>query len=75
MGNSRKVEPHLNLAIFVASGLSWTTISDYVQLYDGDRKTLMESLERIQRTPAEILETVTDEDEQPLKFSERAVVA
>ena len=32
--------------------------SDYIQLYDGDRKTLLESLERIQRTAAEILEAV-----------------
>jgi hypothetical protein len=30
-------------------------------LYDGDKKTLMQSLERIQRTAAEILEAVTDE--------------
>jgi len=38
-----------------------TASSDYIQLYDGDRKTLMASLERIQRTAAEILEGVTDE--------------
>jgi antirestriction protein ArdC len=38
-----------------------TASSDYIQLYDGDKKTLMESLERIQRTAAEILEGVTDE--------------
>lgn len=38
-----------------------TASSDYIQLYDGDRKTLMASLERIQRTAAEILEAVTEE--------------
>ena len=35
--------------------------SDYIQLYDGDKKTLMASLERIQRTAAEILGAVTAE--------------
>jgi len=38
-----------------------TASSDYIQLYDGDRKTLMRSLERIQRTAAEILGAVTDD--------------
>ncbi len=38
-----------------------TASSDYIQLYDGDKKTLIASLERIQRTAAEILEAVTDE--------------
>jgi len=34
--------------------------SDYIQLYNGDKATLMQSLERIQKTAAEILEAVTD---------------
>ena len=38
-----------------------TASSDYIQLYDGDRKTLIASLERIQRTAGETLEAVTDE--------------
>jgi antirestriction protein ArdC len=38
-----------------------TASSDYIQLYDGNKKTLMASLERIQRTAAEILEAVTDD--------------
>jgi len=38
-----------------------TASSDYIQLYDGDKKTLMQSLERIQRTAAEILEAVVDD--------------
>jgi hypothetical protein len=29
--------------------------SDYIQLYDGDKKTLLQSLERIRGTAAEIL--------------------
>lgn len=41
-----------------------TASSDYIQLYDGDKKTLMQSLERIQRTAAEILEAVTAEDRE-----------
>jgi len=39
-----------------------TASSDYIQLYDGDKKTLMQSLERIQRTAAEILEAVADDE-------------
>ena len=35
--------------------------SDYIQLYNGDKKMLMGSLERIQRTAGEILEAVMDE--------------
>lgn len=38
-----------------------TASSDYIQLYDGNKKTLLASLERIQRTAAEILEGVTGE--------------
>ena len=41
-----------------------TASSDYIRLYDGDTKTLMQSLERIQRTAAEILEAVTAEDKE-----------
>lgn len=38
-----------------------TASSDYIQLYDGDKKTLMASLERIQRTAGEILEAVAED--------------
>jgi len=38
-----------------------TASSDYIQLYNGDKKTLIASLERIQRTAAEILGAVMDE--------------
>jgi len=38
-----------------------TTSSDYIQLYDGDKKTLMQW---IQRTAAEILEAVTTEGKE-----------
>ena len=37
--------------------------SDYIQLYDGDKKTLLESLERIKRTAAGILGVITEEGE------------
>lgn len=37
--------------------------SDYIQLYNGDKKTLLQSLERIQRTAAEILGAITIERE------------
>jgi len=39
--------------------------SDYIQLYNGDKETLMQSLERIQRTAAEILEAVMDRETEP----------
>jgi hypothetical protein len=39
-----------------------TASSDYIRLYDGDKKTLMASLERIQRTAAEILEGVMGDE-------------
>ncbi len=39
-----------------------TASSDYIQLYNGDKKTLMHSLERIQRAAGEILEAVADEE-------------
>ena len=38
-----------------------TASSDYIQLYDGNKKTLLASLERIQRTAAEVLEGVTND--------------
>jgi antirestriction protein ArdC len=39
-----------------------TANSDYIQLYNGDKKTLLQSLERIQRTAAEILEAVMGDE-------------
>lgn len=38
-----------------------TASSDYIQPYNGDKKTLMASLGRIQKTAGEILEAVTDD--------------
>jgi antirestriction protein ArdC len=38
-----------------------TASSDYIQLYNGDKKTLMESLDRIQRTASEILRGIMAE--------------
>lgn len=40
-----------------------TSCCDYIQLYDGDRKTLTDALERIQRTASEILEAITNDQE------------
>ena len=52
--------------------------SDYIQLYNGDKETLMESLGRIQKTASEILEAVMDKDsgcETAGEGSRMAVVA
>ena len=56
------VTKHSNEVAFVvcyAVGLNTNSASsDYIQLYNGDKKTLIESLERIQKTASEILEAV-----------------
>ncbi|MHC4463577.1 MAG: hypothetical protein ACYS30_19420 [Planctomycetota bacterium] len=41
-----------------------TASSDYIQLYNGDKETLIKSLERIQKTAAEILEAVMDKESE-----------
>ena len=49
------------VAFVVCHGIGLDTnsaSSDYIQLYNGDKETLMKSLERIQRTAAEILQAV-----------------
>jgi hypothetical protein len=38
--------------------------SDYIQLYNGDKETLMESLGQIQKTAAEILGAVMDKESE-----------
>jgi len=38
--------------------------NDYIQLYNGDKETLMESLGRIQKTASEILEVVMDKESE-----------
>jgi hypothetical protein len=46
------------VAFVVCHGIGLDTDSasgDYIQLYNGDKETLMQSLERIQRTAAEVL--------------------
>ena len=43
--------------------------SDYIQLYDGDKKMLLESLERIQRTAAEILAVIIPDNNSRAKIS------
>ena len=51
----------VNQAIGLVSG---TASSDYVQLYDGKKETLLASLERIRGTAGEIIEAVLAEPEQ-----------
>ena len=54
------------VAFVVCHGIGLDTnsaSSDYIQRYNGDKKTLMQSLERIQRASAEILEAVTKDRE------------
>ena len=49
------------VAFVVCQGIGLDTngaSSDYIQLYNGDKETLMQSLERVQRTAAEILTAV-----------------
>jgi len=38
--------------------------SNYIQLYDGNKETLMESLERIQQTASEIIGGITSQEKQ-----------
>ena len=44
----------------------------YIQLYNGDEKTLLQSLERIQRTAAEILGAIAEE---PFEMGKERVCA
>ena len=64
--NVREVEAEA--AAFVvcqAAGLDCnTSASDYIQLYDGTKKTLMDSLERIHQTAAEIIEAIMAEEQE-----------
>jgi antirestriction protein ArdC len=60
------------VAFVVCHGIGLDTnsaSSDYIQLYNGDRKTLMEALGRIQRTAAEILDAVMADRESERETS------
>lgn len=46
-----------------------TASSDYIQLYDGNKKTLLQSLERIQQTATEILAAVTADDKSECEIA------
>ena len=53
------------LVVCQAAGLDCnTSASDYIQLYDGNKKTLMDSLERIHQTAAEIVEAIMTEEQE-----------
>jgi hypothetical protein len=49
--------------------------SDYIQLYNGDKETLIESLGRIQKTASEILEVVMDKESEGETTSGESCVA
>jgi hypothetical protein len=48
-----------------------TASSDYIQLYSGDKNTLLGSLQRIQATAAEIIEAVLDDERDQGRAGER----
>ncbi|MHC4677763.1 MAG: ArdC family protein [Planctomycetota bacterium] len=52
-----------------------TTSSDYIQLYNGDKGTLVKSLERIQRTASEILGAVMDREPEGVATDEEPCAA
>jgi len=47
--------------------------SDYIQLYNGDKKTLLESLGRIQRTATEILAAITEDGKSGIETGRESV--
>jgi len=49
--------------------------SDYIQLYNGEKKTLLESLERIQRTAAQILEAITRKSQSRFQIGNTSMCA
>ena len=49
--------------------------SDYIQLYNGDKETLIDSLERIQKTASEILEAVMDKESDDDAVGEKPCMA
>ena len=55
------------VAFVVCQGIGLDTnsaSSDYIQLYNGDKETLMKSLERIQRAAADILAAVMEKESE-----------
>lgn len=68
--SKKLVETEAEAVAFVithAIGLdTGTAASDYIQLYKGDKNTLAESLERIQRTSNTILEAIAEEETEAL---------
>jgi len=66
------------VAFVVCHGIGLDTnsaSSDYIQLYNGDKETLMKSLERIQRTVVEILGAVMDKGSGSEATNREACVA
>lgn len=55
----------IRFVVCQAIGLECSTVSsDYVELYDGTKETLMESLEHIQQAAREIIQAVVSEPEE-----------
>ena len=66
------------VAFVVCHGIGLDTNSansDYIQLYNGDKETLMESLGRIQKTASEILEAMMDKESEGETVDEESCVA
>jgi antirestriction protein ArdC len=66
------------IAFVVCHGIGLNTnsaSSDYIQLYNGDKETLIESLERIQKTASEILEAVMDKESDDDAVGEKPCMA
>jgi len=47
--------------------------SDYIQLYQGDKNTLLESLDRIQKTSAEILTAIMQNNEPAVEYTTKGI--
>ena len=66
------------VAFVVCHGIGLDTnsaSSDYIQLYNGDKETLMDSLGRIQKTASEILEAVMDKESEGETTGEKPCMA
>jgi len=66
------------LAFVVCHGIGLdmnSASSDYIQLYNGDKETLIQSLGRIQKTASEILEAVMDKESEGETAGEKPCMA
>ena len=66
---NRAIQKHIRFVLkedneVMSAALTGDLDEENKLMYDGDKKTLMQSLERIQRTAAEILEAVAAEHKE-----------